>query len=95
MRSILRMLLTLVMDALVIAAVVVLARIVVLFFGHVAAMPLSRAVADLAHRLVVPFGFAPVPTPYAGVFDLDAAATVVAALGIEWLMGMLRRVVQP
>ena len=87
------MLVTLVMDALVLAAVVVLARIVLLFFGHVAAMPLSRTVADLAARAVVPFGFAPVPTPYAGVFDLNAAATVVAVLAVEWLVGVLRRAV--
>ena len=93
MRAIPRMLVTFVMDALVIAAVVVLARIVLLFFGHVAALPLSRIVADLAGRAVVPFGFGSVPTPYAGVFDLNAAATVVAMLAIEWLIGVLRRAV--
>jgi len=87
------MLVTLLMDALVLAAVVVLARIVLLFFGHVAAMPLSRTVAGLASRAVIPFGLAPMPTPYAGVFDLNAAATVVAVLAVEWLVGMLRRAV--
>jgi hypothetical protein len=40
---------------------------------------------------VLPLGIDGVRTPYAGVFKVDAAATIMLLLVAEWLLGLVRR----
>lgn len=86
-----RQLLTIVMDVFVIAAVVVVLRVVVQFFGVLASAEWGKGVVSATHFLVVPFGIRPIVTPYGGIFDITAALTVLVLLGIEWALGMARQ----
>jgi hypothetical protein len=86
-----RQLLTIVMDVLVIAAVIVVLRVVVQFFGVLAAEAWGKSVVSATHFLVVPFGIRPIVTPYGGIFDVTAALTVLVLLAAEWALGMARQ----
>lgn len=86
-----RSLLTVVMDLLFVVAIVMVLRIVVLFFGGLAAQTWGRSLVSATRVLVVPFGIKPIVTPYGGVFDVNGALTVLVLLGIEWALGMARR----
>jgi len=93
-RGVLRLLLTLVMDVLIVAAVALFAHIVIGFFGHVASMPLAVRVTDVTTRLVPRLGYGRIPTPYAGVFDFNAGAGLGIALAAEWVVAFVRRFFQ-
>jgi hypothetical protein len=41
--------------------------------------------------VVLPLGIAPIATLYSGHFDGNAAVTVLALLGAEWVLGLVRR----
>jgi hypothetical protein len=86
-----RTLLLIVMDLLVVLAVVLVLRIVVEFFGVLAAASWGKAVVTLTRPITIPAGVRPITTPYGGVFDVNAALTVVVLLGIEWAVGVARR----
>ena len=93
-RGVLRLLLTLVMDVLIVAAVALFAHIVIGFFGHGASMPLAVRVTDVTTRLVPRLGYGRIPTPYAGVFDFNAGAGLGIALAAEWVVAFFRRFFQ-
>ena len=95
MRGIARILTTLVMDVLVVVAFVVLASVVIEFFGQLGGIPLARLVGDVSRHLVMPIGLESWRTPYGGSFDVDAAATVVLVLVAEWVVGSVRRLMRP
>lgn len=82
---------TLLMDVLVAVAVMGLAHLVVAFFGSVSSSVWGKGLLGITGLFVLPLGIAPMPTPYAGIFDVNAAATVVALLGAEWVLGLVRR----
>ncbi len=86
-----RSLITVVMDLLVVVAVVVAIRIVVEFFGTLAAQAWGKSLLSVTRYLVLPLGLAPIPTPYGGHFDVNAAATVLVLLAAEWALGIARR----
>ena len=86
-----RTVLTIIMDVLIVLAVVGLASLVIGFFGQLMAHPSARQVYALAIRVVVPFGLRPIATPYGGVFSLDAVASIVLYVALEWIVGMVRR----
>lgn len=86
-----RSLLTVIMDLLVIVAVIVVVRVVVEFFGALAAEQIGKGVLAATRFLVVPFGVSPVRTPYGGAFDVNAALTVLLLLAVEWGLGVARR----
>jgi putative copper export protein len=86
-----RTVVTLVMDVLVAVVVVSLAHLVAGFFGSVASSQWGKGLLGVSGLFVLPLGIAPIPTPYAGVFDVNAAATVMALLGVEWMLGLVRR----
>lgn len=86
-----RTLLTIVMDLLFVVAVILVVRIVVEFFGVLTAQAWAKAVVNATNILVAPFGIEPIPTPYGGVFDVNAALTVLLLLAIEWALGVARR----
>ncbi len=85
-----RTLLTIIMDILVVIAVALTIRLVVLFFGQLAAQGWAEAVVALTDPLVIPLGIEPIKTPYGGVFDAEAGITVVVLLVLEWVLSVLR-----
>jgi type III secretory pathway component EscS len=84
-------LLLIVMDILWVVAVALVVRIVVAFFGTLAASDLGAKYLELSRYLVIPFGVDAIATPYAGSFDVDATITVGLLLLVEWGLSALRR----
>lgn len=88
-----RTLVTVVMDIIVAVVVAIVAHLVVSFFGQLASAPWGSGLLKLTRLAVVPMGFPAIPTPYGGVFDVNAAATSLALLVIEWVLGLVRRTI--
>lgn len=86
-----RTVVTVVMDLFVAVAVVLVVHLVVSFFGAASSASWGQSMLRLTRLLVIPAGIAPVPTPYGGQFDVNAAGTVLALLGLEWVLGLVRR----
>jgi hypothetical protein len=82
---------TLLMDLVMVVAVVGLTHLVVSFFGSMAGASWGKGLLALTRFAVLPIGIPPVPTPYGGFFVVDAMGTVLALLGVEWVLGVLRR----
>lgn len=87
----LRTIITVIMDVLVIVAVVLCAAIVVAFFGAVNGTEWGKAVVGIGNVMTLPLGVEDIANNYGGVFDVNAAATVVGFLVIEWLLSVVRR----
>ncbi len=85
-----RMLFTVAMNVLVVLAIALTLRLVVLFFGQLAAQSWAEAVVALTDPITLPVAVEPIKTPYGGVFDVAAAVTVIALLAAEWLLSILR-----
>lgn len=85
-----RQLVTVVMNILILVAVVLVARVVVLFFGTLAAQGWAEALIAVTNYLVIPFGVADIKTPYGGVLDVDAALTVATLVVAEWALSVAR-----
>lgn len=86
-----RTLLTVVMDLLVVVAVVLVGRLIVMFFHQLAAAQFGKALVSLTNPLVIDFGIQAIKTPYKGVFDIDTIAMIVALFAVEWILGLVRR----
>lgn len=78
------------MDILVVLAIALTVRLVVVFFGQLAAQGWGHAVVAITDRMVIPFGVSAIKTPYGGVFDVQAALTIVVLLGAEWVLSGVR-----
>jgi len=81
---------TIAMNILVVLAIALTARLVVLFFGQLAAQGWAEAIVALTNPITLPLGIEAIKTPYGGVFDVEAAATIIVLLGAEWLLSVLR-----
>lgn len=77
-------------NVLTVLAIAVTARLVVEFFGQLAAQQWGKAIIALTNPVVIPFGVDVIKTPYGGVFDVDAALMVGVYLGAEWLLSGMR-----
>jgi hypothetical protein len=88
-----RLILTIVMDALWVWALILLVAVVVAFFGFLADSSLGHTFLGFASKLVLPLGLKPVHTPYGGWLNVNAAATVLILLAAEWVLSMVRRAV--
>lgn len=86
----LRTVLTIIMDALVVIAMVEVFRMIVLFFGQLSSQAWAQALVTLSDPLTIPFGIEDISTQYAGVFDMNAAVSVVALLMAEWALSIVR-----
>jgi len=86
-----RTIVTLLMDVLVAVAVMAVAHLVVAFFGSMSGSEWGKGLLGITRLFVLPLGITPVPTPYGGIFDVNAAATVMGLLGVEWALGLVRR----
>lgn len=85
-----RTLLTVVMNLLVFVAIALTVRLVVMFFGQIASMDWAKAVVAVTNLVVIPFGIEPIKTPYGGVFDANAALTILVVLVAEWVLSLAR-----
>jgi len=79
-----------VMDVLLVLAVLIFMRLVLAFFGVLAASMTGAWYLTMTRALVPPIagGWA-VRSPYAGVFSVDAAIVVVVLLVAEWLLAVM------
>jgi len=93
-RHVLRLLLTVVMDVLLVIAALLLARIVIGFFGHLSSATWAVQYMDLTQGLVPSFGLGHMASPYRGVFDFNAGAMLGAVLLGEWALAFVRRFVR-
>jgi hypothetical protein len=82
---------TVLMDVLVAVAVAGLAHLVISFFGSMSSTSWGASLLGLTRYVVAPLGIAPIATPYSGVFDGNAAVTVLGLLAVEWALGLARR----
>jgi hypothetical protein len=87
----LRTVLLIIMDVIVVAAIAVLIRVVVEFFGTLASSAIGVQVLKITSFLVPNLGFAPIKTPYGGVFDVNAVIVILILLGVEWVLSIVRR----
>jgi uncharacterized protein YggT (Ycf19 family) len=78
------------MNVLIIVAVLVTARIVVLFFGALSSQAWGEAIVRITDFLIIPFGVEAIKTPYGGVFDVDAAIMVAVLILVEWGLSIAR-----
>ncbi len=85
-----RTLLTVVMNLLVFVAIALTVRLVVMFFGQIASLDWAKAVVSVTNLLVIPFGVESIKTPYGGVFDANAALTILVVLVAEWVLSLAR-----
>lgn len=85
-----RTILTIAMDLLVILAIAQTARLIVGFFGSLSAQSWADGVLAITRPFTLPLGVDPIKTPYGGVFDVDAALTIVVFMMGEWVLSILR-----
>jgi hypothetical protein len=78
------------MDILVVVAIAETLRLVVLFFGTLESSNWGEVVVALTNPLTLPLGFEDIKTPYGGVFEIDAAITIVIVLVVEWVLSVIR-----
>ena len=85
-----RSLITVLMNIFVVLAVVLTAKVVVVFFGALATQAWAEALVSITDLVTVPWGIDSLKTPYGGVFDVNAAVTIAAVLLVEWLLSLAR-----
>jgi uncharacterized protein YggT (Ycf19 family) len=78
------------MDILVAIAIALTVRLVIEFFGQLAAQSWGEAIIALTNPLVLPLGIESIKTPYGGVFDVNAAISIVLYLVAEWVLSVVR-----
>ncbi len=86
----LRTILTIAMDILVAIAIALTVRLVVEFFGQLASQAWGEAIIALTGPLTLPLGIDSIKTPYGGVFDVNAAISIVLYLVAEWVLSVVR-----
>jgi len=85
-----RTIISIFLNLLIVVAIVLTARLVVEFFGQLAAQQWGKALVALSQPLLIPFGLEGIKTPYGGVFDVNAAMMIVLVLAAEWLLSGIR-----
>lgn len=85
-----RSLITLGMNVLVVLAALVALGVVISYFGTLASTRVGEAYLELTDFLILPLGLPHVRSVYGGVFDVNAAMTVIIFLVLEWALGVWR-----
>ncbi len=85
-----RSVITIFMNLLILLSVLLVVRMVVLFFGALDAQSWGQAIVKVSNLTVVPFGVEDVVTQFGGVFDVDAGLTVAVFLLGEWALNTAR-----
>jgi len=78
------------MNALVVVALLLSVRAVVDYFGVLSGTELGTAYLRASGFVVLPLGFTDVRSLYGGVFDPNAALTVIIFLAAEWGLSVWR-----
>ena len=78
------------MNMLIIVAVLLTARVVVLYFGVLSGTPPAEALIAGTNLFVLPLGVDEVRSLYGGYFDANASVTIMLILLVEWLLSALR-----
>jgi len=74
-------------SAVVIASIIVLARIVFVFFGQLKTLPGYQFIIDLSGLLTAPFkSVGTVKTPYSGYFDIGATVLLMLLIFVEFIL---------
>lgn len=94
MRALLRLVLYVVMNVLLLIAGLIVVRIVVTFFARLGTAAWAIQTVDLTTPLVLPLGLGDISTPYGGVFDVNAGATLLLVLAAEWVTTVGRRLLR-
>ena len=86
------LLLTALMDAALVLALLLLLRLAVGFFGVMTVHPAGHWYLAVTRPLAVPVvgGWAP-RTPYGGVFSVDAGIVILGLLVVEWALATWRK----
>lgn len=82
--------LSVVINLLIVFAIALAVRQVIVFSGQIAAQSWAQGYNTLTKHLVIPFGVERIRTPYAGVFDVNNALTIVVLLVVEWGLSVVR-----
>jgi hypothetical protein len=86
------LLLTALMDAALVLAVLLLIRLAIGFFGIMTVNPAGSWYLAVTRPLAVPVvGDWAVRTPYGGVFSVDAGIVILGLLVVEWALATMRR----
>lgn len=78
------------MNVLILVAILLTVRLVVMFFGQIASLEWTKTYVSVTNLLVIPFGIEAIKTPYGGVFDANAALTILLLLVVEWVLSLAR-----
>ena len=84
-----RTIISLAMNLFVALAILATARLIVEFFGQLAAQSWGKVVIALSNPVIISFGIAPINTPYGGIFDVSVAFTVVVFLCVDWVLSII------
>ena len=86
----LRGVLSVVIYALVLVAVLLAIRQFLTFSGEIAAQHWVQAFDSMTGHLIFGFGAPSIKTPYGGRFDANGAFTILAAIVVEWVLTVIR-----
>lgn len=90
-RSLVRMALLVIMNVLLAVGLILVARLAMAFFRPLRAAPIFPPLAALSDPLVLPVKIAAIKTPFGGLFEVTAAATILIILVLEYVLGVVRR----
>lgn len=75
----------------ILLGVVLLVRIIYLFFGVLKTAPAYDAILAFTEPMVAPLGaLAPIKTPYDGIFDVAGTAALLAVMVIEFILSSIK-----
>ncbi len=90
-RSPVSIVVTILMDVLMVLVVACVAHLIVSFFGRASSTDWGKGILSISKLVVLPLNLEPIKTPYGGILDVDATATVLVLLAVEWVLGLARR----
>ena len=79
-----------VMNVFWVIALLLTARVLVEYFGGLAATAGGQGLLRVTDVFVLPVGIPAPRTPYGGVYDVEAAVTIVVVLLLEWMLSIVR-----
>lgn len=76
---------------LLVASILLLGRIILLFFGSLKTVPGYEQILAITDYLIGPLdSIVPIKTPYGGIFDIAAAGVLVTAMLLEYVFQNIR-----
>lgn len=81
---------TIIMDALILIALLLAARLIIVFFGQLASQDWGKAIVQLAGYVTIPLGLDSYHNQYGGSFDVNAGISMLIVLLAEWMLSAVR-----